>query len=216
MFDWGGSTQLSKFDSRREACSVAAEHARTSGPRDRAGTVQGMRAYREYHQARGHRVALAVEQQDATEHPHRSRETASSPRFREALSARKGERAHPIQGSRSARNERTGAGSQMHEHSLANSEFDPMEVGPLAEVDEGHSMTRCDAAESIGMQSRSLRRLNLGSLHSNRLTDFLAFPCRTLGVVETLRTGTDRGEYRASLVEQALCRFAFACLLWRR
>ena len=143
MFDRMGSTQLSKFDSRREACSVAAEHARTNGPKDRAETALGTRACRGYHQARGHRVALTVEQQDATEHPHRSRETASSPRFREVLSARKGERAHPIQGSRSARSERTGA-------------------------------------------------------------------------VGTLRTGTDQGKHRSNLVEQALCRFAFACLLWRR
>ncbi len=62
MFDWRGSAQLSKSDSHREACSVAAEHARTNGPKDRAGMALGTRACRGYHQAREHRVALAAEQ----------------------------------------------------------------------------------------------------------------------------------------------------------
>ena len=85
-------------------------------------------------------MALAFEQQVSTEHRRRSRETASSPRFREVLSVRKGETAHPIQEGRSARSGRTGVGSQMRERSFANSEFVPMEVGPLKEVSEGHSM----------------------------------------------------------------------------
>ena len=70
-----GSMQLSRFDSRREACSVAAEHARTSRPGDRAGTVLGTRAYRGYHQAREHRAARAAEWWVAAERPHRSSET---------------------------------------------------------------------------------------------------------------------------------------------
>ena len=175
MFDWRESTQLSKFDSRREACSVAVEHARTSRPDDRAEKDLVACAYQGYHQAYEHRAALVAVHQAASRRHRQSdpepRRLLRAPLAKEGLAVCSGgtyRKYHLVLEYRSARTGKTGTAEDTLENLTANSDFDPMEVGPLTEVDEGHSMTRWDAMGSTDAQSCSLRRLNLGSLHLDR------------------------------------------------